>query len=171
DKSQGFLIANHVLEHASNPFQVLINWGRILTDGGILFVTIPLAGKSFDKGRSLTSLAHFLNDYSLCLTGRHDEFAQLNRAHYREWLSFSEPCIMAERGLVSCRLSEEDTVKRIEEMAESSTEIHFHTFSIPSFAEFLQYFVANIDRNFQVLEIRKSRGGGECVAVLRRLCA
>lgn len=171
DKSQNFVIANHVLEHASNPLQVLLNWGRTLTDNGKLFITIPLADKSFDKGRPLTSPAHLINDYKLCLEDRYEEFVELNREHYREWLSVSEPSIMAERGVNFHQLSEEDMVKRIEEMVGSSTEIHFHTFSDLSFAELLNNFVSNIVRNFQVLEIRKSRGGGECVALLGKLCS
>ena len=55
---------------------------------------------------------------------------------------------------------------RVEEMVEKSTEIHCHTFSEGSYGAFLRYFVAHIDRSFRILEIEKSRGGGEWLAIL-----
>lgn len=166
DKSHDFVIANHVLEHASNPLQVLLNWGRIMTDCGKFFVTVPLADKSFDKGRQLTSLDHIINDYRLCLDGRYEEFMQLNRVHYREWLTVSEPCIMSGRNADLPSVSEEVLAQRVEELVGISSEIHFHTFSEESFSELLNYFVSEIDGNFEVLAISMSRGSRECVAVL-----
>lgn len=170
DNSQDFIIANHVLEHASNPFQVLLNWGRILKGGGRVFVTVPLVEKCFDRGRALTPLAHFDNDYRLCREGKFEEFTRCNSLHYREWLTISEPNIMSDRGLDSQPLPEGDMDKRIIELLDSSAEIHFHTFSEVSFAAFLNHFALHIDNSFELLEITKSRGGGECVAILGKLC-
>ncbi|MCP6623602.1 class I SAM-dependent methyltransferase, partial [Klebsiella pneumoniae] len=45
DCSQDFVIANHVLEHASNPLQVLSNWARVLRPGGTLFITVPIGSR------------------------------------------------------------------------------------------------------------------------------
>jgi len=48
EESQDFLIANHVLEHAPNPIQVLINWTKVLKRNGIFFITVPIGKKCFD---------------------------------------------------------------------------------------------------------------------------
>ena len=54
--SQDFVIANHLLEHAPNPLQTLLNWHRVLKKNGILFMTLPNGARNFDQGRALPPL-------------------------------------------------------------------------------------------------------------------
>lgn len=42
DASQDFVVANHVLEHASDALGTLEHWLRVLRPGGILFVAVPI---------------------------------------------------------------------------------------------------------------------------------
>jgi len=167
DQSQDFVIANHVLEHADNPFQTLVNWSRVLRGGGKLFITVPIASRCFDRERPLTTLEHLINDFELCRDDRRGEFTDANRSHFREWLSISDLEVLKTRGVYG-PLSEEEMVLRVEEMVEKSTEIHYHTFSEASYSAFMRYFVAHIDQSFRLLEIEKSRGGGEWLAILQK---
>jgi 2-polyprenyl-3-methyl-5-hydroxy-6-metoxy-1,4-benzoquinol methylase len=167
DQSQDFLIANHVLEHSSNPLQTLVNWSRVLREGGKLFITIPIAARCFDRERPLTTLEHLVQDYRLCLEVRSEEFSAANRSHFREWLSISDAEVLKTRG-VDGPLSEAELVRRVDDMVAKSTEIHYHTFSAASYSDLLTYFVEHIDRKHRVLEIRKSRGGGEWLAILQK---
>ncbi len=168
ESSQDFLIANHVLEHAPNPLQVLLNWSRVLREKGKMFVSVPIAEYCFDRGRPITTIEHFIKDHRLCNVGSISEFSALNKEHYREWLLVSEPAIMAERRVASPQLSENAMMNRIEQMADSSAEIHFHTFSAESFEVFCQHFVSSISMNCKVIELRKSRGGKEYIAVFQK---
>ena len=41
DNTYDFVIANHFLEHAEDPFSTLKNFARILRPGGMIFMAIP----------------------------------------------------------------------------------------------------------------------------------
>lgn len=166
--SADFLIANHVLEHAPNPFQVLMNWGRVLKPGGILFVSIPLAEKCFDNGRPIAALEHLIEDYQNCLSGNSSAFEISNRTHYMEWLTISEPAILRARGERFGQKSLEQLNAEVNSLSSQSREIHFHTFSKESFQLFLEYFVQHLNRSYTLKELRSSRGNRECVAILQK---
>src|ERR1700732_2303631 len=40
DASQDFVIANHVLEHCQNPIGALLNFLRVLSGGGVLYLAV-----------------------------------------------------------------------------------------------------------------------------------
>lgn len=167
--SNDFVIANHVLEHAPNPFQVLLNWGRVLKPGGVLFVSIPLAGKCFDNGRPITVLEHMIEDYHNCRSGNSSAFEISSRDHYREWLSISEPAIRRASGEQVVQKSPEQLEAEVNSFIVMSKEIHFHTFTKESFQQFLEYFVRYLDRSYILKELSSSRGNRECVAILQKI--
>lgn len=170
DASQDFVIANHVLEHADNPVKILLNWSRVLKPGGIIMVTVPVAARCFDKGRLETPLEHFIDDYRLNEAGEPALFKERNREHFAEWLRTAEPNVIKLRGGIVSEPDEESFARRLEKMSEAeSMDIHYHTFSEASFKKLLDYFVAEIARDFRVMEIRGSRGGGEVVAIMKKL--
>lgn len=80
DNSFDFIIANHVLEHLTNPIRALIEWFRILKDEGYLFITIPDKRFTFDRYRQRTKLSHLIDDYK-STQNRSD----LNFPHLKEW--------------------------------------------------------------------------------------
>jgi len=167
--SNDFVIANHVLEHAPNPFQVLLNWCRVLKPGGVLFISIPLAEKCFDRGRPITTLQHLLEDFRNCRDGNIGAFEDSNRNHYREWLSISEPAILRARGEQVGRKTPAQLEAEVDSFSVQSKEIHFHTFSKDSFRLFLEYFVQHVDPSYVLKELCASRGNRECVAILQKL--
>lgn len=56
DDSQDYIISSHVFEHLPNPVKALQEWGRIVKDGGFIFMIVPQrdALKS-DEVRPLTT--------------------------------------------------------------------------------------------------------------------
>jgi SAM-dependent methyltransferase len=163
--SQDFVIANHVLEHAPTPLQAPANWARVLSPGGVLFVTVPIAEHCFDRGRSLTSLDHLVEDYELYRRGELDEVRRRNHEHYREWPAVSVPNRQRERGEVPETLSAEELASWARQMTGDNAEIHFHTFSAGSFAEILTYFTCHVAHGMHVEDIAATR---EVTAILRK---
>lgn len=85
DNSFDFVVANHVLEHVSNPIGALEEWHRILRPGGLLLMALPDKRFTFDRRRQRTSLAHLLSDYNSDLPAQ-----QLNARHLLEWAQYVE---------------------------------------------------------------------------------
>uniref|UniRef100_A0A831UF62 Class I SAM-dependent methyltransferase n=1 Tax=Geobacter metallireducens TaxID=28232 RepID=A0A831UF62_GEOME len=167
DFSQDFVIANHVLEHASNPFQVLSNWARVLRPGGTMFISVPIGKRCFDKGRPVTPLQHFIDDYELVRDGRSQLLEERNRQHYMEWLTISMPNLDA-RNRHYRNLPGEELESLVETMSAGKAEIHFHVFSRESFVALLDYFTTGIRSDFSVKAVIRSRGGAESLAILER---
>ena len=58
-----FLISAHCLEHCPDTILTLKEWIRVIKPGGNLFLILPHAERTFDKGRKLTDLQHHIIDY------------------------------------------------------------------------------------------------------------
>lgn len=167
--SMDFVIANHVLEHAPNPLQVLYNWGRILKPNGIFFISIPLAAKCFDKGRVISTLQHLIDDYNFCRENNITAFKAANREHYREWLTISQPKIRQLNGEKAKYTTLEMLDIEIDRLCSKTTEIHFHTFTTESFRSFLEHFTQSVENSkYKLLEVCCSRGNRECVAIIEK---
>jgi predicted SAM-dependent methyltransferase len=80
-----FVVANHVLEHLTDPIRALCEWHRILRDGGLLYMAVPDKRFTFDHGRPRTSLEHLEEDHSSPLPPQ-----QRNHAHLLEWAEHVE---------------------------------------------------------------------------------
>jgi len=63
DNSYDFVIANHVLEHYSNPIRAIENMVRVVKRSGVIFLAIPDKRYTFDKDRALTTFEHLAHDY------------------------------------------------------------------------------------------------------------
>lgn len=166
EESNDFVIANHVLEHSPNPLQVLRNWSRVLKPAGLLFISVPVAETCFDKDRPLTTAAHILVDYSLCAQGKLTAFRDRNLAHYREWVQFSEPRLLEEKGRAVAQRSAADVDTQARALWQAENEIHFHTFSEASFRELLDRACTEVLPDLSLYAYEPI--GGEIVAVLRK---
>ncbi len=164
--SQNFVIANHVLEHTPNPIQVLKNWTRILKPRGILFISVPIAEKCFDKGRSLTTLEHFVKDFELYNQNDHAAIMRRNAEHLREWIDVSERNLYTERHPDYQHPSPQEIEKRIASTEIEHIEIHFHTFSMRSYHRLLTFFASTVEPTLRLLKIVPN--GGEIIAVMRK---
>ncbi|MHC8605111.1 methyltransferase domain-containing protein [Arenicellales bacterium IMCC58067] len=165
-ESYDFVVANHVLEHSPNPIQVLVNWVRVLRPDGILFITIPVAERCFDKGRLLTTIDHLKDDYQLCLSNSEDEMLERNKEHLREWINVSERAIREERDSDYRHPSPEEIEKRVKNEDMTTCEMHYHTFSRESYLELLTYFATAITTSVIVEEVIQN--SSEIISILRR---
>lgn len=167
--SQDFIIANHVLEHAPNPLQVLLNWGRALKNNGFLFLTLPNGDKSFDRGRVITTAEHIVEDYELVKAGQMQEFAARNRQHYREFVDISIPNLKTvHRNLKSYRTEAEKNAYVDKLMRESSVDAHFHVFTKSSLVSIMNHLLARYLPDMALREVVPSRAGFEYVIVLEK---
>lgn len=63
DGNFSFLFSAHCLEHCPNTLRTLYEWERVLKPGGVLFLILPHADRTFDKYRARTTLEHHIRDY------------------------------------------------------------------------------------------------------------
>ena len=64
DRSEDFVLSSHVLEHLPNTMGALLEWDRVVRDGGFVFMIVPLPSSlGADRDRELTPLAHFVECY------------------------------------------------------------------------------------------------------------
>jgi SAM-dependent methyltransferase len=118
DESLDFVIANHMLEHVEDPIAALGHFLRVLRRGGILFLTMPDARRTFDRLRPRTTVEHLLRD--------HREGPQVSRReHYEEWARLIEG------------VAEDDVARRADEFAGERARHHFHVWELDTFLAFL----------------------------------
>ncbi len=166
--SQDFVIANHLLEHASNPLQTLVNWRRVLKVNGILFLTLPNGAVNFDQGRGITPLVHLKEDYELVKNGDLGEFARRNREHCREFVEISIPNLNRMRRRRP--MTEQRQREYLEQLvAEQSSDPHFHLFSRSSMEELCRHLTVSLTPDLSLQEIAPSRLGHEYIMVLKRV--
>ena len=63
DGAFDFVVANHVLEHVTDPIGALAEWHRVLKPGGLLLISLPDKRYTFDHSRRRTTLAHLEEDH------------------------------------------------------------------------------------------------------------
>jgi SAM-dependent methyltransferase len=63
DASYDFVLSSHMLEHSANPIRVLAEWRRLLKPAACLLLVLPEGGKTFDRRRPVTTLAHLIDDF------------------------------------------------------------------------------------------------------------
>jgi SAM-dependent methyltransferase len=115
--SVDFIVANHMLEHTEDPIAALETFLRVVRVGGVLFVTLPDARRSFDALRTRTSIEHLVRD--------HVEGPAVSREdHYREWAA------------VEC-LTGDKAERRMEQFAYEDARHHFHVWELETFLPLL----------------------------------
>lgn len=165
--TQDFVVANHVLEHSPDPIGALLNWSRVLRKDGILFFSVPIAAKSFDKGRHITTVEHLVEDHDLVSTGRMEIFRRRNLEHYDEYLSIALVTIRKGFGVPALTADEKEQMLR-NFRDEPFTDTHYHVFSVRSLMSFIRYLSGVIDTSLSVVDFVKSKGGLEYIVVLRK---
>lgn len=63
DGAYDCVIASHCLEHIANPIKALLEWRRVLGDGGLLLLILPHRDHTFDWRRPVTTLDHMTQDF------------------------------------------------------------------------------------------------------------
>lgn len=167
--SQDFIIANHVLEHAPNPLQVLLNWSRVVKVNGFIFITLPNADKNFDKGRKITSAEHIIKDYELVKAGDLHAFAAKNREHYKEFVDKSIPNLKKVHRNLKTYRTEADKNKYVDKLIlEASVDAHFHVFTKSSLNVIMKHLIVHYLPELILREVVRSRFGAEYVIILEK---
>lgn len=136
--SQDFVVANHVLEHATDALGTLENWLRVLRPGGMLFVAVPIGARGADRGRAVTPPDHFLEDRRLGAAGDRAALRERNRVHVEEHLDVAAPALARERGEAWTPLQGEAREREIARLlGADASQVHHHVFSPESFAALL----------------------------------
>lgn len=165
--SQDFVIANHVLEHSPDPIGALLNWSRVLRADGILFFSVPMSAKSFDRGRVITTIDHLAEDHGHVVSGRRELFLQRNLEHYDEYLTVSLNSIRKE--YKAPPLTPDEKKEMLQKFCdEPFTDTHYHVFSDESLRNFLSYYTDSVDRTLTLIDFVKSKGGLEYISVLKK---
>lgn len=163
--TQDFVIANHVVEHAPDPVSAMLAWTETLRDGGALYLTVPIAERCFDKGRTLTTPEHLIDDHLLRRSGNLAEFNRRTEDHFREWATISSKALLAMHGKPDVHFPN-GLQAEIDRLAAANAEIHFHTFSVHSFTAFLSLFTSTVATDLTVVTVVDNRD--EVIAVLQR---
>lgn len=80
-----FVVANHVLEHVTDPIGALAEWHRIIKPEGLLLISLPDKRYTFDATRPRTRLDHLIADH---LSDANPQ--QRNLCHLVEWAEHVE---------------------------------------------------------------------------------
>ena len=151
DNKFDFVIANHLLEHMHDPIGAMIEWLRILKDGGILFLTIPnYRCNEYDFCRRPADIDHLINDYRTQPHNMKDE-------HWREFITKVEG-IDAE---------DPSFERRLAEFRKIDFRIHMHVFDKRLLMDMLEFLIA-IGEKVRVLELFTFKYSYEILLIIKK---
>jgi SAM-dependent methyltransferase len=149
DKSQDFIIANHLLEHLPDPIGALKEWHRVLRTGGILFLAVPDKRLTFDKDRPRTTLAHLIADHA-------DRGAASRVGHCEEYSRLVH------------KKSGDELARDVAELLARNYSIHFHVWIQEDIAELLNYVQDAMGIRWNILESVDSTRTDEFIFILQK---
>ncbi|HEX6813687.1 MAG TPA: glycosyltransferase [Planctomycetota bacterium] len=148
--TQGFVIANHFLEHCEDPIGTLFNLLRVVQTDGVVFLSIPDKRHMFDRDRQSTTIDHLVRD--------HEQGPEVSRqAHYEDVVRLGLK-VQGEAAVATA----------VQELVEQKFRIHFHCWTQTDFLQLL----CNLQTRpgfprFDIVEFVANER--EMVVVLRRL--
>jgi SAM-dependent methyltransferase len=104
-----FLIAAHVIEHMRNPIGALVNWLRVVRDGGLVYLIVPDKRRTFDRLRVRTTLEHMVLDYQ-------------QPSRERDFEHFLDYAVFVHHALTDQAIGEATRLR------DTDYSIHFHVF-------------------------------------------
>lgn len=134
DRSQDFVIANHLLEHLEDPVRGLLEFGRVLKPDGVLYLALPDKRQSFDRDRDLTPAEEILEDHR-----RGPERSR--QSHYADWARHVD------------KVTEAEIAARVEHILATGYSIHFHVWRPETFLEFFLAARREFELDFDLAEI------------------
>lgn len=135
NNSLNFIIGCHVIEHVSRTLLALTNCFDKLKTGGITFLVVPHMKYTFDALRSLTTIEHFIQDYTNYIRERDMLHLVDHLEHFTEYEA-------NQKGIKADRINLFPVLKNF--IKGEKIDIHYHTFTEENFKEILDYFNSNI---------------------------
>ena len=148
DESVDFIIANHVIEHTTDPIHAIAQWLRVVKEGGVVFMCVPDKRFTFDSQRSVTSLEHLVRDHT-------EGPAVSSTSDAEDYLRHV------------CQVPADVLAVRAQAVIEQALECHFHVWTTSDFLELLVYCRRNLSFPFQIEFCHQH--GMEAMLVLRKL--
>jgi SAM-dependent methyltransferase len=149
DGSQDFVIANHVLEHLSDPTGALKEWHRVLRSEGVLFLALPDKRRTFDRDRPRTTLGHLIADHrDRGAASRHDHYVEYSRLVHNK--------------------SGDELENDVANLMASDDSIHLHVWISEDIAESLDYARNVIGLCWTILEQAEITDSDEFIYVLQK---
>jgi len=133
DGQYDFVLSSHSIEHFANPLKALLEWKRVIKDGGYILLIIPHKDNTFDRKRPITTLEHLIEDYKHN-TGEDDN------THFSEVLSLHDATM--DTGISdpeSLRLRTLDNI--------NNRGVHHHVFNTPlavKIANYLDFKICDV---------------------------
>jgi SAM-dependent methyltransferase len=147
DNTFDFVLAEHVIEHLTNPIKTLIELKRVLKKNGILILFNPNKNKTFDIYREVTKPDHLIKDYE-------KNISEFDNTHLEE---FKKNVFSNDLASHYKNFSDEEIL--------NNGYIHHHVFTPSSLTEILTYISFEViysldevpDRNDSFLVIGKKQ--------------
>jgi len=143
-----FVIANHFLEHCQDPISAIKNMIRVLKSEGILFLTIPDKRFTFDCKRSVTPLAHLVQDHQ-------EGPAKSKLDHLLDWARLVDN-------------KDEATARdHVQLLLKTDYSIHYHVWTQVELLELIWFLKTNLGLLLELELFYKN--GIEVIIVLRKM--
>jgi SAM-dependent methyltransferase len=69
DESQAYIVSSHSFEHFPNPIKTLLEWDRVLQDGGVVVLVVPLRNAlPSDADRPISTVEQLVDAYERGVT-------------------------------------------------------------------------------------------------------
>lgn len=138
-----YLIANHVIEHLSNPIKDLIEWFSYVKEGGYLILSVPYVNNCPDKGRPVASIEHLFLDYALNRSDASFDSREHAYSFLMAWIDV---------GMNTGKDKFEVAAIAHQQAALEKNDIHWHTFTGKTFKELILLTSLLSKRSIKILE-------------------
>jgi SAM-dependent methyltransferase len=117
DRSLNFVIVNHLLEHTDDPMRALVEWLRVLKEGGILFISVPnYKTNEYDFMRTPATIEHFASNHAASSPSQRTAH---KIEHWKEYIASVDNAPPGSTGFS----------RLIEQYKAMDNRIHFHVYS------------------------------------------
>jgi SAM-dependent methyltransferase len=104
-----FLVAAHVIEHMRDPIGALLQWMRVVRDGGLVYLVVPDKRRTFDQPRVRTTLAHLVLDHQ-------------QPSAERDFEHFLDYAVFVHRAMI------DQAIEEATRLRDTGFSIHYHVF-------------------------------------------
>lgn len=128
-----FVIAHHVIEHCANPVRMVQEWGSLIADKGLFFISLPSEKNACEVDRRPTPIEHILDDYVFNRESDNYDTQQHIPSFLNQWTAqWPETFSFAKHGVA--QFAKQSLV----EMSKPDINAHYHTFTLEVAAQTIE---------------------------------